>query len=269
MNTQNENNLNSKLKETGFVTINNFLDGENIKAIDKELKNISTTNINKGDKRGYYPVRVRAKLIKLLKFDISSIKSSLVLEKIAKKLELKKIAESFFNSKAHLHMIDSYYSPISNKNVIDWHSDMTFDPKINYKINNASLKFFFYLTDVQSDNGCLAYVPYSNYITKAVANLILQKKIEPTSYWNLIELRNLVLSNNNKNLVLNIVGEEKLNSFIKNTEFIEDKNKDTKKFDIEMKKGGVIIFDEFGIHRGAMPSKTPRQVLRFFYRKNN
>ena len=152
--------------------------------------------------------------------------------------------------------------------MFDWHSDMTFNPKINYKINNASLKFFFYLTDVQSDNGCLAYVPYSNYITKAVANLILQKKIEPTPYWNLIELRNLVLSNNNKNLVLNIVGEEKLNSFIKNTEFIEDKNKDTKKFDIEMKKGGVIIFDEFGIHRGAMPSKNPRQVLRFLYRKN-
>ena len=36
-----------------------------------------------------------------------------------------------------------------------------------------------------------------------------------------------------------------------------------------MNKGGAIIYDEFGIHRGAMPSKTPRQVLRFFYRKNN
>ena len=73
MNVQDKNNLNSKLKETGFVTINNFLDGESIQTIDKELKNISTTNINKGDKRGYYPVRARAKIIKLLKFDISSI----------------------------------------------------------------------------------------------------------------------------------------------------------------------------------------------------
>ena len=42
----------------------------------------------------------------------------------------------------------------------------------------------------------LAYVPYSNFITKAVANLILKKKLNQLS--ELIELRNLVLSNNNK-----------------------------------------------------------------------
>ena len=74
-------------------------------------------------------------------------------------------------------MIDSYYSPVSKEPCIDWHSDMTFKPGINYNINIASLKFFFYLTDVQSKNGCLAYVPYSNVITKAVAELIVSKKL--------------------------------------------------------------------------------------------
>ena len=168
-------------------------------------------------------------------------------------------------------MIDSYYSPISNKNVIDWHSDMAFteNNRSNYNIKDASLKFFFYLTDVQSQNGCLAYVPYSNFVTKSVAQLIVEKKIQPTPYWNLADLRKLVMNKVIRNLISNMIGEEKLNIFIENTKFIEEESKDTKKFDLEMEKGGVVIFDEFGIHRGAMPSKSARQVLDTSIEKNN
>ena len=258
-----------QLKEKGFLTINKFLDEDKINKIDNEIGNISSYNINKGDKRGYYPVKIKAKLIKLLKFDFKSIQTSFVLEEIGEKLGLKKIAEDFFNSKVKLHMIDSYYSPISNKNVIDWHSDMAFteNNRSNYNIKDASLKFFFYLTDVQSQNGCLAYVPYSNFVTKSVAQLIVEKKIQPTPYWNLADLRKLVMNKVIRNLISNMIGEEKLNIFIENTKFIEEESKDTKKFDLEMEKGGVVIFDEFGIHRGAMPSKSARQVLRYFYRK--
>ena len=36
-----------------------------------------------------------------------------------------------------------------------------------------------------------------------------------------------------------------------------------------MKKGGVVIFDEFGVHRGSKIEKSPRQVIRFFYQKKN
>ena len=34
-----------------------------------------------------------------------------------------------------------------------------------------------------------------------------------------------------------------------------------------MNKGGLVIFDEFGVRRGSMPSKNSRLVLRFFNRK--
>ena len=264
------NNINlDQLKEKFFLTIKNFLNEEEIGKINNQLKNMSLQNIGKGDKRGYFPVKMQAKIIKLLKLDFNSLKTSNTLTKIAKKLELKKIAESFFDTDVNLHMIDTYFSPISNKNVIEWHSDLSYKPGINYDINKSSLKFFFYLTDVQSKNGCLAYVPYSNLVTKAVAELIVSKKIEYTPYWDLQQLRNLVISKNNINKILNLVGEEKLEKFIENTKFIEEKNKDTEKFDLEMNKGGVVIFDEFGVHRGSMPSKTSRQVLRYFYKKNS
>ena len=35
-----------------------------------------------------------------------------------------------------------------------------------------------------------------------------------------------------------------------------------------MNKGGMVVFDEFGVHRGSMPSKSSRLVLRFFYRRS-
>ena len=255
------------LKEKGFLTIKNFLNVTEVDRVLDQLKNVKQENIGHGDRRGYFPVKTRAKIIKFLKLDLSSLKTSNLLNEIAEKLKLKSIAENFFKTDVNLHMIDSYYSPISKEPCIDWHSDMTFKPGINYNINIASLKFFFYLTDVQSKNGCLAYVPYSNVVTKAVAELIVSKKIKYAPYWDLLKLRNLVLSKDNLNEIVNVTGEEKFEKFIENTKFIEDTDKDTEKFDLEMRKGGVVIFDEFGVHRGSMPSKTSRQVLRFFYRK--
>ena len=263
-----QENINiEQLKDKGFLTIKNFLDKKEVEKIVNRLKEVPLENIGHGDQRGYFPVTAKAKLAKFLKLDFKSLITSSMLIKMAEKLELKKIAENFFKSDVNLHMIDSYYSPVSKEPCIDWHSDMTFKPGINYNINIASLKFFFYLTDVQSKNGCLAYVPYSNVITKAVAELIVSKKIKYSPYWDLQKLRDLVLSKDNLNQILNVTGEEKFEKFIENTKFIENKDKDTEKFDLEMGRGGVVIFDEFGVHRGSMPSKTSRQVLRIFYRK--
>ena len=63
------------------------------------------------------------------------------------------------------------------------------------------------------------------------------------------------------------IGQNRFDKFIQNSEFIDEKNKDTKKFDFQMKKGSALIFDEVGVHRGSSPSKQGRLVLRYFYRK--
>ena len=169
-------NIASKLNRDGFIAISNFLDEKNFQIIENEVQSINSLQVTKGDKVGSYPVSAKSKIINLLKLNFNKIKQSIILEKIAKKLNLSQIAQGFFKSDVKLHMVDSYYSPKSEKNVIDWHSDMTFDLKKKYDKNSASLKFFFYLSDVQSNNGCLAYIPYSNFVTKAVAELILKKK---------------------------------------------------------------------------------------------
>ena len=44
------------------------------------------------------------------------------------------------------------------------------------------------MSDVKSENGCLGYIPYSQHIVKALANLIKANKIEYKPYWKLEDL---------------------------------------------------------------------------------
>ena len=53
--------------------------------------------------------------------------------------------------------------------------------------------------------------------------------------------------------------------FVENSSFIQNGG-DTKNYDITLKKGGMVIFDEFGFHRGSSPAKTSRMVLRYLFR---
>ena len=264
--------VSEKVKKFGVATIQNFLNLANLELIDRTISGVKTKSVGKGDYRGIYPIGLKSKSIKIIKFEFNQIRIASILKKIAEELKLRQIAEKIFNTSVQLHMIDSYYSEKSDKNIIDWHCDMSHSGSrsLNFKehnLNRASIKFFFYMTDVQSSNGCLAYIPYSHHVVKALFLLIRDKKIEYKPYWQLEDLRRQVLKSPTKDLIENFIGVEKLNIFLNNSKFIEGQKKDTFEFDLQMNKGSVIIFDEFGVHRGSMPSKNSRLVLRFFYRK--
>ena len=264
--------ISEEIKKFGVATINNFLDSERFKLVSNILNENQNKTLRKGDRLGMYPIGLKSIFIKLIKFQYSQIKKSFVLKKIARDLQLKEIAEKVFDGEVKLHMIDSYYSEKSYKNIIEWHCDMAYSGALNPKITaddlkSRSIKFFFYMTDVESANGCLGYIPQSHHIVKALASLIIEKKIEYKPYWKLEDLCVQVVKGSTKDLVIKRVGVDKLNIFLNNSKFIEEESKDTFKHDLEMKKGSVVIFDELGFHRGSMPSKNSRLVLRFFYKK--
>ena len=265
--------ISEEIKKSGVTTINNFLDSERFKLVHNILNEVQNKTLRKGERMGVYPIGLKRIFIKLIKFQFSQIKKSFVLKQIARDLQLKEIAEKAFDNKVKLLMIDSYYSEKSYKNVIEWHCDMSDEGSLKAKkfeyLNSASIKFFFYITDAQSENGSLGYIPQSHHIVKALTSLIIEKKIEYKPYWKLEDLRDQVAKNPTKDLIISKIGVEKLNIFLNNSKFIEEKSKDTYKFDLEMNKGSVIIFNEMGVHRGSMPSKNARLVLRFFYRKKS
>jgi len=271
MNDLGVNNISKNVKESGIVSINDFLKTSNFLVAKKVIKYISDLKIAKADRRGHFPINFQANIIKFIKFDFNKIYKSIILKRIANDLNLKAIAEKIFDQKAELHMIDSYYSEKSEKNIIDWHNDIGFrDLEQNSKkrdLNAMSIKFFFYMTDVESENGSLAYIPYSHHVVKAVTSLIQEKKINVSIYWRLEDLRALVLKDTIKDMVIQKIGKERYDTFLKNSKFIEEQDKDTREFDFQMKKGSVLIFDEIGVHRGSRPSKQGRLVLRYLYRR--
>jgi len=269
MNEINLEKISSQVKELGVTSIGGFLKPEQFELANSILKNIRAP---KGDWEGYFPVLFKNIAMKLIKFEFDIIKKSFLLKKIANDLQLKKIAERAFDHKVELHMIDSYYSEKSEENIIEWHNDIGWKylkEKKNMNLNTASIKFFIYMTDVQCSNGSLAYIPNSHHIVRAITSLMVDGKIEFKLYWKLEDLRNLLLKKHIKDLIINKIGNEKIDAFLEDSKFIIENKKDTYKFDFEMDKGGVVIFDALGVHRGSMPSKNSRLVLRYHYRKKS
>jgi len=260
------------IKKSGAVAVNNILDEKNLKTALVTLDDVLNQRAVAGKPISVYPVKFFNVLVKILKLDFKHIRKTIILKKIAKDLNFEKIAKKVFGKDVILEMIDSYYSEKSNKKIIDWHCDIAdaaSNPNINYDANKSTIKFFIYMSDVQSGNGCLAYIPYSHHIVKVVNKLISEKKINYEKFWKLKDLRSLVSKNSIKTLIIDQLGKDKLNTFLENSKFIDENEEDTSKFDFEMNKGSAVIFDEFGVHRGAMPSKNSRLVLRLFYRKKN
>lgn len=270
------------ISRCGYATIQDVFDSESLKRNFSFLKQ----NFQKGQE-GQFPVFTKQIFSKVLKFDFKKIKQSIELKKISNNLKFKNISDEVIKSPSELHMIDSYFSKKSDQDIITWHNDIGISEK-NFnsqsgrelfynaskstilnkktKVSSRGLKFFIYLTDVQSENGALAIVPFSNQIVRTVTALILEKKIPLTPFWNLSDLRILVENKKNKILIYERLGKESVDTFIKQTEFINYK-KNIIDFDIEMKKGSMIIFDELCVHRGSAPKKNDRLVLRYLFRK--
>ena len=88
-------------------------------------------------------------------------------------MQLKKIAEQTFNSAAELHMMDSYFSEKTKELDLTnyWHCDNIFFNRMHAdpNIEGASIKFFFYLNDVNNANGPFGYIPHSHHIVRALS----------------------------------------------------------------------------------------------------
>ncbi len=276
------NNISDEIKEKGVVAIDNFLENKDLETVLKIVK-----EPKKGSMESYYPVYLSQYISKLIKFDFKKVNNSLFFKKIAKKLNFKEISETVFGAKAELQMIDCYHNKQSNEQILSWHNDIGIKDSKNinslkdfYSATKATfsknqtgnargIKFFIYLTDVKSDNGSLAVIPYSDKIVKSICSLITKKKIEPISFWSLKNLRNLVNQKIIQELLYEDIKKEIIDNFLKNTNFIENEIADTTQFDYQMNRGGAVIFDELSVHRGSAPKKTDRIVLRFVYKKIN
>ena len=272
----NHSKIVERIKEYGCCKVDNFLDEKNLELIDKILKNrVLEKKIGKNDLDTYF-YRDRDKnflLKKIIKLNFSFFFDCLKLIKLSKQLKLNILADKILSSKSKLHTIDSYFSPKSDKPVLDWHLDQAYSGKVN--VNNylnpdhAALKFFIYLTPVSYENGCLGYIPGSNKIAYYLKKGIFEGELAYKPYWTLRDFRNLVQEKNYHTYIQKYVDSNELELFFDNTAFVENGYKQNKDFFNKLDRGGAIIFDESGAHIGSKPSKNDRLVLRYSYKVEN
>ena len=257
-------NLNTK----GFIIKKNILNEGEVNRIKKIiLKN----KVGKGGSETYYPANNKQLAIKLLKLDIERFLSAVFFLKIKKKLELDKFASIFFGEPAKLLMLDGYHNPISENDILPWHSDQAYSGKLNVeKINSPDLfyfKFFFYLTNVSPNNGCTSYIPGSHKITYAVRSCLFEKKIKYQPFWSIKDLVNIIIKKENYNEIKQkLSSENELINFLKIAENCISNNSFSD-YDFHAGPGDVLIFNEGGVHKGSNPTKNERVVLRYLYSK--
>ena len=261
----NINNLKHKFQKNGIVALENFINQIEV----DELKNIVKIHCGTKTRSGNtFPANL-IQIFKIIKRP-KKIFNTLKLFYLYKKYKLKQIAEKLKGTEMELVMIDGYVSEKSDKPVLDWHVDQAYSGQENISEfvdpDKSIMKFFFYLTDVQYENGCLGYIPGSHNISYQLKNLIKNKFIEYSPYWKLKDLRNKILSENVYSKMKSKISEEEIEKFLKNTSFLEN-NQDDSRYFFPVKKGSLLIFDEAGAHKGSSPNLNDRYVLRFFFRK--
>ncbi len=262
-------NIAEEVNKNGYIQINDFFNLNDFNLIQNIIKNYQ---VKKGGSASQFPLSIKSYIVKLAKLEIKKIYDAILLKKISKSYNFKEISDKIFDEQTILQNIDTYYNNISSEPVLDWHCDLSNKSSIKQnKILNpkmASIKFFFYLTDVYTDNGCLSYIPGSHKIVKEIGSLIFKKEIKYKNFWSLENLVNFAKEENVKQKLIKNLNQEEVEKFFDNaSKILNEKKNDI--FDIPMKKGGMIIFDEYGVHRGSKTKFTPRKVIRYFYRRKN
>ena len=262
-----EKELFNQLDNKGIIKLKGFLNS----AETNEVKNIlSFYSVPKGHHKSYYSVKFHQFILKLIKFDFKKLKHDLIIFNLAKKKNLNIIANRAFKKKSYLTNIDGYHAPISNEDVLPWHTDQAYqgDEK-NYEgyVNpdHAHLKIFIYLTEVGPNNGSMSYIPYSHKIGYAIRKGIFEKTLDYKPYYTLNEFRNFLFIKKNRDYIDKFLNDSVLvQKFLEKTKFAEE-NKESEEFDYNLCPGDAVIFNEGGIHKGSKTLINERLVLRYFY----
>tara|TARA_A100001015_G_C14989723_1_gene713298 strand:+ start:393 stop:1205 length:813 start_codon:yes stop_codon:yes gene_type:complete len=258
-----------KIKEDGIVKIDNFLTEKELESAKKIIRYYSAP---KGHENSYFPVKIKSIFSKLLELNFKKIKNSFFILNLANKKKLNLISNYFFNQKSSLEFVDGYYSKISNKEVLPWHTDQAYRgaEKLSEGFVNPNhffLKIFIYLTNVGPNNGCTSYIPKSQKIGYAIRKGIYEGKLKYQPYWKLKDFRKLILNKENKDYFINYFnGSSLIDNFLEQTALVEkEENFESSEFDFNLSAGSAIIFDEGGVHKGSKTLLNDRMVMRYMY----
>lgn len=254
------------LNINGFTKIPRFLDIETLKTIIpfiEEKKN--EINWKKNEVKIKYAITKKSLLIKLLKLQFKQFFQSLFLLKLNKKIKCNQILEKEIpNSKFSLISMDLIYNPIVDVPLRDWHADEVYNLRGG---EGGKFKFFIYLTPTKKKSGSLAFIKKSQELNFLLADLMKKKIIPEKKLYSLNDFYEYLNNDEIKNILIKETSNETFNEVFNIISNVYN-NPSTDTYDVECDAGDCILFNEMGIHRGAVNKENERFVLRFLYQKN-
>lgn len=262
-------NLVEKLKKDGIVKLKKFLDIEEVNNFKKICLNYNIEKKNSIETKFFKDKKII--FSRIFQLRLKRIYDDLKFFLFFNKKNFFTFATNYFDNKnIEIRYIDSYLSKKSEKNILPWHNDRAYSDidgkkkitQINH-FNDQSLKFFLYLTDVNSMNGCMSYVPGSHKISFLIRKGLYTKKLSYSSYWSLSDFKKFILKPENYNYInKNLLEKNYIQNFLNDTVNLDESSCN---YDYEASAGDLIIFDEGGIHRGSSCTLTDRVVIRAAY----
>lgn len=263
-----DNIVKNEVNNQGVYYYKSFLEDRNIAKFKKILFNLKTEE--KGNENGIFCITINQCIKEFFKLNFKKFYYSLQIMKFEKNNNFKKIAKNIFNENSKLIKIDSYISKKSDKEILEWHCDQAYSGRKNVNKDELQdpekglIKFFIFLTPASTNNGTLSIIKKSHKITLGIKKAIYNLDINYTPFWNIFDIRKIILNEELKKKISKYLDNENINEFIKETEIFA-KSRDTFKYDKKIDSGDMIIFDEHTIHRAAKPSLEDRFVIRFMY----
>ena len=262
------------LKLNGVIHKENLIGEKTIKKFKKILE--KNDAIGKDNDSGFFPATINSIIKSFLKFKFSKAIHGIIFRRFIQNNKFKIIADDYFNQNSKLVKIDSYISEVSDEKIIDWHTDQAYSGKKNILEDDlidpdrVLLKFFLFLTNVNCDDGDLAYISGSHKTCYHLKKLIFKRNLKYEPHWSIKQLNDFVKKVDIKNKLLQNteLKESEYFDFLDKVSFI-NKTEDTKKFDKYAKAGDLMIFDEHGIHRASAPKSNTRYVIRFIFSRDN
>ena len=194
-----DNELIEKIKNEGRAVVNNLIEKEKLDLCKKIINKKKLTGKSNST---IIPVSNASFIVKLLKFQFKQILDRIKLKQISQNLNLLECSEKILEKKTILDSIDLYRSNKSEEQILPWHCDQSYSGKAivkNTHPDEGYLKFFFYLTDVDSNNGCLGYIPKSHKITYYLKICFYNNELKYEPFWSLSDMRKLLHKKNVRN----------------------------------------------------------------------
>jgi len=268
--------ITTEYEQKGFVIVRGLVNSQDINQfteIAERYDSGATTNENISyftSAIRFFDPRVYKHIHKPISFKF--YRDSYFLTSQAKKSKFKLLIKSMgFQGFKSISRIDSYVSYKSDRNVVEWHSDQAFGGATHpseffggtngiMPVNNVN-RLFLHATDVEYQNGCFAYIPYSHKVNLAIRNLINEGRVAYKPIFLLQDAIKLVKEEYYSEL-LNVLSKESIENFIDKgeTAMHSDKN-----FVLKCKAGDAILFNDLGYHKGTAPKKSNRIVFRYNY----